>query len=364
MNPTPHPHPDNELLQEIAAGIASPELAEKTMQHVARCSICGLALQRYIREFSIEESPENARILAQLQSSKPAWQRRLVKKLLGGPRRTPWMKIVPAFAVLAVAILAIVQGPSLMAKFELSKAKSNVATAFATRRTTAMRLTSIPYSQYNPFPTQLGGSDGSGLAETPSEIDDAISAAKKNLKNNKSNPQWLQIQGRALLWAATPANLEKAEKDFENARGKGLDTPSLEIDLAASYYELDSKADHPNLQRTLNLLNQVLTKPALSNEDRASALYNLAIAYEKIQAWDLAVSTWEKYLEMDLSSGWANEARQHLKNAKTKMSAGHSKDYASPTSFLEQWEQNNFQPEDLEQYQQKAVELWFPVALK
>src|SRR5690348_13292955 len=126
MSPTPY-HPDDELLQEIAAGITSPELAEKTMQHVARCSICGPALQRYIREFAVEESPDNARILAQLQSSKPEWQRRLVKKLSGGPRRAPWMKIVPAFAVLAVAILAIVQGPYLMAKFELSKVKNNVA---------------------------------------------------------------------------------------------------------------------------------------------------------------------------------------------------------------------------------------------
>lgn len=364
MSPTPHPHPDNELLQEIAAGITSPELAEKTMQHVARCSICGPALQRYIREFSIEESLDNAQILAQLQSSKPAWQRRLVKKLLGGPRRTPWMKIVPAFAVLAVAILAIVETPYLMAKFELSKAKSNVATAFATRRTTAMRLTSVPYSQYNPFSTQLGGSDGRGLAETPPEIDDAISAAKKNLKNNKSNPQWLQVQGRALLWVATPANLEKAEKDFENARAKGLDTPSLEIDLAASYYEHDIRSEHPNLQRTLNLLSGVLSRPKLDDEDRASALYNMAIALEKSEQWDRAASIWEDYLKVDSSSGWATEARKHLKDAQDKSSEKKRQSYADPSFFLQQLDQGGLKPEDPEQYQQKALSLWLTAALK
>src|SRR5262249_12929488 len=143
-----------------------------------------------------------------------------------------------------------------------------------------------------------------------------IGTANENLRSNKADPQWLQVQGRALLWVATPGNLEKAEKDFEKARSEGLDTPSLEIDLAASYFERDSRADHPNLQRSLNLLNEVLSKPKLSNEDRASALYNLAIAYEKTQAWDLAVETWEKYLEVDSSSGWAQEAKQHLKDGK------------------------------------------------
>ncbi|HET9283526.1 MAG TPA: CHAT domain-containing protein [Candidatus Angelobacter sp.] len=274
------------------------------------------------------------------------------------------MKIVPAFTVLAVAILAIVQGPYLMAKFELSKAKNNVAIAFATRRTTAMRLTSVPYSQYNPFSTQLGGSDGRGLAETPPEIDDAISAAKKNLKNNKLNPQWLQVQGRALLWVATPANLEKAEKDFENARAEGLDTPSLEIDLAASYYERDSRADHPNLQQTLNLLSEVLSRPKLDNEDRASALYNMAIALEKSEQWDRAESVWKDYLKVDSSSGWAAEARKHLKDVQGKTSEKKRQSYADPSFFLQQLDEGDLKSEDPETYQQRALSHWLPIALK
>lgn len=355
MNPTPHRHPDDELLQEIAAGITSPELAEKTMQHVARCSICGPALQRYIREFSVEESPDNARILAQLQSSKPEWQRRLVKKLLGRPGRAPWMKIVPAFAVLAVAILAIVQGPSLMAKFELNKAKNNVATAFATRRTTEMRLTSVPYSPYKRFPLEMGGESGRELDEMPPELTSASGTATEKLKSDKADPHWLQVQGRALLWASTSRSLENAEKDFEKARTEGLNSPSLEIDLAASYFERDIRSDHPNLQRTLNLLNEVLTKPALSNEDRASALYNLAISYEKTQAWDLAVPTWEKYLEVDSSSGWANEAREHLQGAKAKIHGAGQSELMTPGRFLQ--EPSNTQ---LEEYQNAAITSWLP----
>lgn len=354
MNPTPH-HPDDELLQEIAAGIASPELAEKTMQHVSRCNICGPALQRYIREFAGDESPDNVRILAQLQSSKPEWQRRLVKKLLGGPRRTPWMKIVPAFAVLAVAILAIVQVPYLMASLKLSKAQKQVATAFADRRTTEMRLTSVSYSPYKGFPLEMGGESGRELDEMPPELTSASGTATEKLKSDKADPHWLQVQGRALLWVSTPRSLENAEKDFEKAKAEGLNSPSLEIDLAASYFERDIRSEHPNLQRTLNLLNEVLTKPALSNEDRASALYNLAIAYEKTQAWDLAVSTWEKYLEVDSSSDWAKDAREHLQNAKAKIQGAGQSELMTPGRFLQELSNNQ-----LEEYQNAAITLWLP----
>ncbi|HMC29674.1 MAG TPA: CHAT domain-containing protein, partial [Candidatus Angelobacter sp.] len=103
--------------------------------------------------------------------------------------------------------------------------------------------------------------------------------------------------------------------------------------------------------------------PKLSDQERASALYNLAIAYEKIQVWDLAVSTWEKYLQVDSSSPWAEDARQHLKDAKARLPARSSKDYDSPASFLDHAARQDFQPEDLEQYQQKALGRWLPVAL-
>ncbi|MFI5104929.1 MAG: hypothetical protein ACHP79_08405, partial [Terriglobales bacterium] len=117
------------------------------------------------------------------------------------------------------------------------------------------------------------------------------------------------------------------------------------------------------MQRTLNLLSEVLSKPKLSSADRASALYNLAIAYEKTQAWDLAVSTWEKYLQLDSSSGWANSARKHLKDAKA-IPDKRQQSYSDPSFFLQQKAQGNLRPEDPEQYQQKALTQWLPAAVE
>jgi CHAT domain-containing protein len=360
----PQPHcPDDEVLQELAAGILAPALAEQTMLHVAECKTCGPALRRYLNEFSEEQSPENIKILTQLQSSRPQWQKRLVRELIGGGRRFPWLKLVPATAALAAVIFGVIQGPALLVEYRVKQAQKEVAAAFVERRTTPSRLPAVDYAPYNPFPVVLGAENGRGVDEVPTSLHDASGAANKNLHAAHADPRWLQIQGRALLWEATPSSLEKAEKDFEKARSEGLASPSLEIDLAASYFERDSRAEHPNLQRTLNLLNEVLTKPKLNKDDHASALFNLAVAYEKTQAWDLAVETWKKYLQVDPSSGWATEAQQHLKDAKAKTSGSRQQSYSDPSFFLQQRSQGTLRPEDPEQYQQKALSKWLPIAV-
>jgi len=334
MNAPRRPNcPDDELLQELAAGILAPAMAEQTMHHVARCNTCSAALRRYIREFSEEQSPDDIAILNQLESSKPQWQKRLVRKLIGDGSWFPWLKLAPAAVALAVVIFAVIQGPGLLADFKVKKAATQVASAFAERRTTLMRLPGVEHSDYKGFPVELGPESGRGLDEVPTSLHDATGAANNNLRAANADPRWWQIQGRALLWESTPGSLEKAEKDFEKARSSGLASPSLEIDLAASYFERDSRAEHPNLQRTLNLLGEVLSKPDLSRDDRASALFDLAIAHEKTQAWDMAVETWEKYLQVDSSSGWAAEARQHLKDAQAKTSGRRQQSYSDPLFF-------------------------------
>jgi CHAT domain-containing protein len=351
------------VLQELAAGILAPAMAEQTMLHAAECPSCGPTLRRYLREFSEEQSPENIAILSELQSSKPGWQKKLVRKLIGGGRSFRWLKLVPATVALTAVIFGVVEGPTLWAGFQLHQAQKEVAAAFVERRTTPMRLPSVDYSPYSPFPVVLGAENGRGVDEVPPSLHEASGAANKNLRAAKADPHWLQIQGRALLWEATPSSLEKAEKDFEKARSEGLATPSLEIDLAASYFERDSRAEHPNLQRTLNLLSEVLSKPNLSKDDQTSALFNLAVAYEKTQAWDLAVETWEKYLQVDSTSGWAGEARQHLKEGKAKIPGAASVKTSDPVAFLK-LSLNGSVQDTVEEYQDTAISVWLPSAVE
>src|ERR1700704_909613 len=303
---TPHQNcPDEDVLQELAAGLASPELAQQTMKHVEFCGNCAPTLRRFIREFSEEQSPEDLVLLEQLESSQPRWQKRLVRELVRKPKRFLWPRLMASTAGLAVIAFIAVAIPTLVANFNLSKANKGAAAAITERRTSMMRQTGVDYSPHKPFSNEMGPESGRTLDELPSSLHEATGIANKSLQAAKPDPRWLQVMGRALLWEETPSSLEKAEKDFEKARAAGLDSASLEIDLATSYFERDARTEHPSFQRTLNLLNEVLTRPKLTNEERASALFDLAIAYEKTQEWDQAKDTWERYLKLDSSTGWA-----------------------------------------------------------
>ena len=73
---------DEAILQEVAAGIAPPEVMEEHGEHIANCDRCALVLKRYLFEFSDEVTPEEEAILAALKTSKPEGQKQLVDKML------------------------------------------------------------------------------------------------------------------------------------------------------------------------------------------------------------------------------------------------------------------------------------------
>lgn len=66
---------DEMTLQELAAGIAPPEVIEKRLPHIATCDRCASLLKQYLHDFSDELTPEEEAILAQLESSKLEWQK-------------------------------------------------------------------------------------------------------------------------------------------------------------------------------------------------------------------------------------------------------------------------------------------------
>ncbi|HZU32170.1 MAG TPA: hypothetical protein VFB79_13720, partial [Candidatus Angelobacter sp.] len=361
MSTTPHHNcPDDEALLELAAGIGSQELAQQTMKHVAVCPTCAATLRMYIADLSDEQSLENLAIIKQLKSSTSKWQARLVAEKVVPKPRFPWLRVAPAALALAILIFAVAFGPGLLASYSAKKSLNLTAAAFGQRRPIEARPAGVAYSPYRPF-AKLGPENAPSLEDFPVQLQEANSAATRHLQENSNDPRWLQVQGRALLWEATPASLEKAERDFTKALKSGYNAPSLKIDLAASYFESDSRSKNPNLLRSINLLNEVLSEPGLNNEDRASALFDLAIAYEKSNQWDLAVETWQKYLQVDSSGGWADEARQHLKDANAKIHPS-SRIEKDPKEFL-RLVSNKETPVLVDGYLDSAITSWLPDAL-
>jgi CHAT domain-containing protein len=375
MNSGPHPDcPEESLLREIAAEQRpADEYAEKVLHHAAQCSHCGPILSRYLNEFSDE-------LVGELQGTygdEPAWQNSLARELAESsrskivqpslrnearnvPRFPVWAQITAwAAPIAAVAVLAVAFGPGMYAKLQLHQASTLVAQAGANDRHTEMRLPDVPYGGYKPAIHELGGETNS-LGLNQPELAKATGILSDHQQS--SDPRWARVEGRiALLKGAD----KQAEDAFDRAKAEGLADPGLEIDLAATYFERDSRSDNPNLGPTIDVLNHVLKNPKLTAEQRNTALFDLAIAYEKSNMLDMAAETWTEYLKSDndRSGGWYKEAEQRLNDLKKKLPPPRASDFRQPGYLLRHLDDPEVQ-NDIEQFQDFALAHWLPDAFK
>jgi CHAT domain-containing protein len=342
MNRDPHPecYSDNEI-QNVAAGMVKPEAAALILQHAAQCDHCGPLLNEYFEIFSEESSPEIEALIDQLPSSKPAWERKKASELAARMRPSPaptpvmaWWRLVLRPRILATAgglaalvIPMFIFGPGLLEAWQLKKEQKLVAVAYAKDRKMEMRLAIVLHGPMVIAGGTMGANDGAGFFGHP-EFNKARSIADEKISSSgRKSPRWYQMKGELLLLEDPAKNTMAAEDAFREAKDKGLDDdPSLNIDLAISYFEQFTHSHPPSpgkasgasprlLIQSTDLLNQVLDSPKATEEHKKAALFNLAIVYEKLERWDEAEATWDKYLKMDSAGPWADEARTRREEA-------------------------------------------------
>lgn len=354
MRETPYPGcPAEEALQELAAGIGPSEMVEATTEHAAHCDFCGPLLARYMREFSDSLEAEDTALLAQLESSKPGWQKKFVRKYVVADKpKQGWSLFAgfwPKLATAAVAAVAVAFGLyGFLRHDDLSQAQKLVASAYGERRTIEMRLPSVPHADFNPVPVVKGPADGGDWKSAPASLVEAEVLLKQKNTSGELNPQWLQVEGRIDLLQGSSRSIDEAVDAFEKALARNPNNLGLKVDLATAYFEKEMRADHdrPVLVKTIDLLNDVLQNSQPDASLRAAALFDLAIAYEKTELRNLAVITWEQYLQVDESSDWAREAGRHLDSLKKDMPPPKQQGYAEPTYFLQHSDSTQIQ-EDL-----------------
>lgn len=377
MNQNPHDKcPGEDVLRDMAAGVASQETILENGPHITECGSCQPMLKKYLSEFSDEIDPRDAAMYATLKTSDPAWQKKFVREQIASAKPTiasgkpvkerSWLTIPPywrrviwlAGAPAAILLVALTGGPVMISEFSIWNAKKMVNTAFL-KSPGEMLFAGAPPVPFAPTPSQVLGPII--LPDNP-DLDTASGFVGRHLLTS-ADPRWLQLQGRILLMKN---RVEEAENALEQARKKGLDTPSLDIDLATLYYRKDQDAhekDHeqPSLRllRTINLLNGVLDRSNLSQQERAAAWFDLSVAYEKISANDMAAAARKKYLEIDPAGRPSASAQGSQPPAPAKV------DFRNPDTLLaltRDKAQDNLQPGYAEQFQQRAIELWLPMA--
>jgi hypothetical protein len=195
-----------------------------------------------------------------------------------------------------------------------------------------MRLPGAGYASYEPLPTVMGDAQEPG-SKSPA-LFEAKGAVARIQQSGKMDPRWRWIDGRTALLEGTASGAGRAADTLEKARTEGQSSARLQIELAAAYFERDSRADKPNLAKTIDLLEGVLAMPSLSKDDRAVALFNVAIAYERINAWQLVADRLTEYLKLDPSGAWSQEARTRLDAARAKLPAPRQQGYRTPSFFF------------------------------
>jgi hypothetical protein len=78
----------------------------------------------------------------------------------------------------------------------------------------------------------------------------------------------------------------------------------------------------------------VLARPNLDRKDRAVALFNVAVAYEKIETWQLVVDRLDEYLKLDPAGPWAKEATARRDTARAKLPAPRPQAWKTPAFFF------------------------------
>lgn len=348
MRPKPYADcPEESTLREVAAEMASPETSTRVLQHASQCDHCGPLLSQYLEDFSDELPPEIEALIEQLPFSQPQWQRQKAREIAGMVRVPFWKRLwrsitkpisgwVPATTgvVAVLAGVGIVSGPPIINWAQLRSANQSISAAYAQKRTIPGRLTGVDASPYTQDSQKMGsGGEVDDMGWTPM-IEAEGSLSRKLASGGKIDPRWLQIKGRILL-LKYPRYPEKAEEYFVKAQRLGVKDLSLEIDLAVTYFEKESLLDKPDFRKTIDRLNKVLesTHPAPTAEEKKTALYNLALAYEKTNdPGGLAVSTWEEYLKADPAGAWSDDARRHLDEDRKKAPQRHPV-YLNPSDY-------------------------------
>jgi tetratricopeptide (TPR) repeat protein len=261
-----------------------------------------------LREAMEDMAEPDAQASAEIDAvATPAWQRALAQRMEAAsapvaPARVEsrsgwldWLRL-PAwgYAVAATAMAAVVVGVFAWPAWQLHRVNDLTLEAYAEKRQIDFQLLGAPYA---PIRRERGAA-----TDRPAALAEAESIAA----SHADDPRWMAARGRIDLLAG---DYPKAITGLEQALAKEPDSEAIQMDLAAAYYQRGQAVQaQSDFQKAYDLLSKVLTK----DPQNRAALYNRAFAAAEMKERDKAVEDWNRYLQLDPSSGWAKSAREML----------------------------------------------------
>jgi len=122
----------------------------------------------------------------------------------------------------------------------------------------------------------------------------------------RRTPQSLRILGLAYL---TTGEVARAVAALEQSVDQLSPSSEMLSDLAAAYIVRASSNNQPeDLRKALTMADRAVKV----DPTRAEAWFNKALALEGLGLTSEARGAWRDYLNVDVQSAWAAEAREHL----------------------------------------------------
>jgi CHAT domain-containing protein/tetratricopeptide (TPR) repeat protein len=315
---------------ELAAGVLPDTRARDLLKHVSQCGHCGPLLKDAVGTLSDETTPDEDRMLANLKTTRPEWQRGMAKTLRGEARETKprqqsfslrwiyWPRQVFAIAALVIVMAAIWLGARSL---RASSVEELLAQAYTQQRPFEARISG---AKYGPVREVRGA--GTSNFERPSSLLKAESLIAEALEKHPNDPNWLQASARADL---LDGHYDAAIKSLQRALDARPDSPALLSDLGSAYFlrgeASDLKPTDSKQPATVDGASdyghavEFLGKALAKSPDDPIALFNHALACQKMFLYNQAIDDWEHYLRLDSNGEWSDEARRRLAAVKQQL---------------------------------------------
>jgi CHAT domain-containing protein/cytochrome c-type biogenesis protein CcmH/NrfG len=330
------------------------------LDHASTCDFCRPLLRDAVADLNEETTPSEAKQIADLESARPEWQRRLVQRITGktaaepapGPAWRRWIT-VPRLVFAASALVAGIVAFQIVARPSASeKANSLLARAYGERRTLKMRMSGMPYA---PAGEGMKRDADSSFLDRPGTLLQAEVLISRQLASHPSDPHWLQAKARADLMEG---KYQSALESLRRADQLAPKSPEILTDLAIANFQLG------HYDVAYETLSQVL---ALRPDDPV-ALFNRAFAAEQLHLYHQALDDADRYAQLDPHSQWAEEARTLAASIRALLQE-HDQSRQTPLLTPEQIAASADDPalrnqidQRIEEYLKEAAVFWLPRA--
>ena len=319
--------PEESAWWNVATGQLAESRAAELLEHSTRCGACALLLRQATEDFTDEVTEQEITQISALLSAQDEWQQSLAQRLsttesmrgkqgLWSRNLTDWFPwprrsvFRYAWAYAAAAIMLLVAGAWLLQTRREPSINQLIAHAYTEQRPFELRIAD---AAYGPVRQERRG-ERSALAE-PAGLLRAKYMIKERLAARPDDEAILAASGRVEL---LEGQYDEAIRTFGRLLDTHPDSPPLLADLATAYCQRATAVDRAvDYGQSIELFGRVLAK----KPDDPVALFNRAIALERMYAYNEAIRDWEHYLRVDASGDWAAEAQRRLSELRKRMKA-------------------------------------------